>query len=270
MYTIHKTRENQGVYFALLPFAVLVAAAVLTALAGLKTGFTFLSIIFWVYALYSLLTMLRTRNIGFLVAALFQISAGLQIYYHQIIRQPDMKARAIALSAVTLFFLVCTFALVVTKKLRWRGREILELAAAPLEDIGNGYTARPMPAGRTDFTRQQVEDFARFARHNLMAVIYSGKDRTVFVPVVNGREAPFLLGMKSDYTQETWVSIDNSGNLSVNISQRDYLMYKETYAFDQLCTSLANLFVEFISLYSSGESVRIINRLNDVNFFWLS
>ena len=81
---------------------------------------------------------------------------------------------------------------------------------------------------------------------------------------MTGRENGFILGMKSDYTDETWVAFDNNGNVSVNISHRDYLEYKEALAFDQLCESLGNLFVEFVEMYHRGEGVRIIDRLNAV------
>ena len=270
MYAIHKTRESQGLYFALIPFGILVVTAILITMGGLKAGRTFLAVIFWVYAAVSLITLIRTQNLSFLVVVFFQISAGFQVYHLQVFRQPEQKATAITLASITLFFMVSTFALALSKKLRWRGREILELAAAPVEDIGDGYTPRPLPAGKSDLTPQQVSDYANFARRNLLAVIYKGKDRIVFVPVVNGREVLFLLGLKGDYTQETWVSFDAKGNISVNISKPDYLQYKEAYAFDQLCAALANLFVEFINLHSRGESNRIINRLNDLNFSFFS
>ena len=106
--------------------------------------------------------------------------------------------------------------------------------------------------------------FTEFSRRNLIAVPYLGKDKVAFVPVMAGREVPFVLGMKSDYTDETWVSFDFDGNVSVNIAHRDYLGYKESLAFDQLCESLSNLFVEFLEMHQRGEGVRIIDRLNTV------
>jgi hypothetical protein len=98
----------------------------------------------------------------------------------------------------------------------------------------------------------------------LIAVSYVGKDKVVFVPVMAGREFFFILGLKSDYTDETWVALDFDGNVSVNISHRDYLEYKESWAFDKLCESLGNLFVEFLEIYQRGEGVRIIDRMNAV------
>ncbi|MBT7075122.1 MAG: hypothetical protein HN922_09475, partial [Anaerolineae bacterium] len=107
-------------------------------------------------------------------------------------------------------------------------------------------------------------EFAKFARRNLIAVSYVGKDKVVFVPVVMGREFGFIVGLKNDYIDETWVSFDFDGNITVNISHRDYLEYTEALSFDQLCSSLGNLFVDFIETHHRGEGIRIIARMDAV------
>jgi len=101
-------------------------------------------------------------------------------------------------------------------------------------------------------------------------VTYVGKDRVVFVPVMTGREFGFILGLKGDYTDETWVAFDFEGNVSVNISHRDYLDYQEALAFDQLCASLGSLFVDFMEMYYRGEGVRIIDRMDAVGVSFFS
>ena len=80
----------------------------------------------------------------------------------------------------------------------------------------------------------------------------------------------FILGLKSDYTDETWVAFDFDGNVSVNISHRDYLNYKEALSFDQLCESLGNLFVGFVEMFHRGEGVRIIDRMNALGIPYFS
>jgi hypothetical protein len=269
MYTIQKTRQSHGIYYVLIPLVILAVTALLEVILEMRVAFTFLATIFWVYAAYSFITLLLTQNMSFLVVVLFQIFVGFQEYMIPLMmNNPQMRAVMIFLVACNIIFMVWVFALSISKKLKWRGREILELAAAPVDDIGNGYTPRPLPAGKTEFTQRQVAEFGRFTRRNLLAITYLGKDKIVFVPVVAGRETPFILGLKGDYTDETWVAIDSSGNVSVNISHRDYMEYKESYAFDQLCASLANLFVEFIAMHQRGEGVRIMDRLDAVNISW--
>ena len=265
MYHIHKLKPDRNFYPILVPLALVLVAALAGAIWGVEMMFIAFTIIFWGYSLYSLLIYIRTLNPGFLVSFLFQVSVGfLTLSMPNTIHNPANKGWTIFFLLTELFFLVWLVLLSINKKIKWRGRDILELAAAPVEDIGNGYTPRPLPAGKTEFTQQQIVDFADFARRNLIAATYTGKDKIVFVPVTAGREPGFILGLKSDYTDETWVAIDYEGNVSVNISHRDYLEYKETLAFDQICESLGNLFVEFIQMHIRGEGVRILDRLNAV------
>ena len=179
-----------------------------------------------------------------------------------VIHDPANKNLTIFFLVLQIFLLVWLIALTATRKLKWRGRDILELAAVPVDDIGNGYTPRPLPAGKTEFSQRQIMEFAEFARRSLIAFAYAGKDKVAFVPVRTGREFGFVMGLNSNYLDETWVAFDFEGNVSVNISHTDYLDFTESLAFDQLCTSLGNLFVEFIEMYHRGEGVRILDRLD--------
>ena len=265
MYTIQKLKPDRNFYPILLPFAYLVVAALAGAIWGVEMFFNAITVLFWGYALYSLLIYVRTLNAGFLVSMMFQISVSfVTLSMPATIQNPANKGWTIFFLVAELFFMIWLYMLAANRKIKWRGRDILELVAAPVEQVGNGYTPRPLPSGKTEFTKQQIEKFADFARRNLIAVTYFGRDRIVFVPVVTGRESGFILGLKNDYTDETWVAFDNDGNVSVNISHRDYLEYKDNLAFDQLCESLGNLFVEFIELHNRGEGVRVIDRLNAV------
>jgi hypothetical protein len=203
--------------------------------------------------------------------AAFQVFGGLVALMNmRLAGYPGSIALAVLFAACAAFFLVWTIILTASKKIKWRGRELLELAAASVEKVGNGYTPRPLPAGKTDFNQRQILDFCEFARRNLIAVPYLGKDKAVLVPVKEGCEYAFILGLKADYTDETWVSIDFDGNVSVNISHRDYLEYKESLAFDQLCESLGNVFVDFIRTYLRGEGGRVVDRLNSVGVPYFS
>jgi hypothetical protein len=259
MYVIRKLKPDRNFLMLLIPLSTLVVGAFLWAFVSLEAAFYFFAVFFWVYALYSFLTFARTGNSGFVVSALYQASAGWFLFTNPILLHRKSPVTVFFL-VLTLFFLVWLIFLIVTKKIKWRGREVLELAAAPVEKMDNGYTPRPLPAGKTEFTQRQILAFAEFARKNLIAVTYVGKDKVVFVPVMEGRELGFILGLKSDYTAETWVIFDFNGNVSVNISHRDYLEYQQAFAFDQLCESLGNLFVEFMELFQRGEGVRIIDR----------
>lgn len=270
MYTIRKLKPDRDFTMLLIPFALLVIAAFIGALFELQAAVYFLTLVFWLYALYSFITFLRTKNSGFIIASLYQLFAGLMIFSLPANTRGQPYPWAIFFGGGMLFFIVWLVILTLTKRIKWRGREVLELAAIPVEDVGNGYTSRPLPAGRTEFTQNQIMEFAEFALENLIAVPYVGKDRVVFVPVPMGKEFGFIMGLKNDYTDETWVAFDFEGNVSVNISHRDYMNYKEALSFDQLCESMGNLFIEFVELFLRGEGVRIIDRMDAVGISYFS
>lgn len=269
MYHIHKLKPNRDSSLFITHLAAVAAALLAGVLVGVEAASFALASFFGAYAVCSLLTYARTMNKGFIVVFLFQASAAGMLFTaatHDPVCNPLTGAFAVS----TLFFLVWTAVLAVTRQIKWRGREVLELAAAPVEDVGDGYTTRPLPAGKTDFTPDQIMSFAAFAVRHLIAVAYVGREKVVLVPVSSGREFPFIVGLKGDYTDETWVSFGFDGRVTVNISHRDYLQYKEALSFEQLCSSLGDLFVGFLSAYCRGEGARIIDRLNALGISSLS
>lgn len=269
MYVIRKLKPDRDYHGMLIPLAVLVGGAFMGVFFGPEAAFGFIAAVFWVYALYSFITFLRTHNAAFVVVACFQLTAGLLAYSAPPSGRDSRPGLTLFFAVCEFFFLVWLIFLAATKRIKWRGREVLELAAQPVDDADAGYTSRPLPAGRTDLGRQQILEFAEFARKNLIAVPYVDRDKVVFVPVRMGREYGFILGLKSDYADETWVAFDFKGNVSVNISHRDYMMYQEALSFERLCRSLGDLFVEFVEMFGRGEGVRIIDRMDalGISFF---
>jgi hypothetical protein len=68
--------------------------------------------------------------------------------------------------------------------------------------------------------------------------------------------------LKKDYLDDTWVAIDYDGNVTVNIIEKDYLLFKQDLDFDQLCQSLGNVITEFLELSKQGQNSQIIDRMN--------
>jgi len=87
-------------------------------------------------------------------------------------------------------------------------------------------------------------------------------DRIVFVAVSMGDEYRLPLGFSKDYSENTWVTVDKAGNVSVQISKKDYMKYKEMLAFDQLTEALGKLFIEYYERFKRGEGDRIMYELN--------
>ena len=162
---------------------------------------------------------------------------------------------------------ICTLILnaynIFTRKVKWRKREILELAAFPVNENTNGFSERPKPVGKKDFKHNEILEFAHFLSKKLIAIPYIEKDQVVMT--ITKKYVPHLFNFKNSYNNETYVSFNFNGEISVNISKEDYQMYKDTLTFDKLCDSLGNLFKEFLEFFKKGESSSIIDRLNSLN-----
>jgi len=148
------------------------------------------------------------------------------------------------------------------RKLRWRGQEIFELAALPIEDTGDSFSARPRPTGQVPISKTEMIRFVDFMTKNLLAFAFREDNRVIFVLALPGKETSYLLGLKKDFLEDTWVAIDFDGNISVNITQEDYLLFKMDLDFDQLCQSLGDVISEFLELSKNGQESQIIDKMN--------
>ena len=208
-------------------------------------------------ALVHLLLSLRTRNWGHLVVMLFYFFLSLVF---QSCFPSELKL-VFSIGAGVFFFLMMY--VLFTKKINWRYEEILELAARPIKKTEDGFTHRPFPAGETQYTRNEVMGFAKFLLKHIIAVPYY-EDNCVIM-VIPANMFRHLLYLRKDYIEDTYVSFDFEGSVSVHIAQKDYLRYKDEWTFDQLCQSLGDVFKRFLCLHQKGEGHTIIAQLNDIN-----
>ncbi|RLD77305.1 MAG: hypothetical protein DRJ15_13795, partial [Bacteroidetes bacterium] len=245
------------------PIILLIIFAICWGLLGITAGLIFIAIAYGVYALLSLAYSFRTSNPWFLAPFVFQLTMVLFALI-----APKVGVFAVSEASFKPLFLILfvEFAVLVyimsTKKLRWRGREILELAAMNVDDTTNGFTERPRPLGKIDCSKNELAGFTLFIKRSLIAWPIHETNRIVLVPITTGDEYRLPLGFSSDYSESTWIAIDNDGNVQAQISKKDYLKYKETLAFDQLVESLGELFIDFFEKYNNGEGVRIMYDLN--------
>jgi len=171
---------------------------------------------------------------------------------------------------LTILSLVILFYLIFTRRAKWRGRDILELAAAPVDELENGFTERPYPSGKVDYSWEEVLGFARFCGRHMISLPYVRQEKLFLVPVRMGKEFGHLWNVSRDISKDSWVCFDSEGHVTVNISKDDYYLYRDDLSFDQLCDSMATLYVEFLDLYRRGLTVRIIDRLNSVKIGFFS
>jgi len=208
-------------------------------IGGVKLMFAFIAFLEFVAMIIQLNMYFRTRNTGFLWLSLafffITVFAG-QIAYTGL---DNPGTDNIPFIVAVIFAGIIVAYLFVSKKLKWRTREILELAAMPVSDQKNGFSGRPLPSGKIKGTSFEIKSFADFLQKNLIAFPYFEGEKVVFSLLSSYSKR---IGIKQGYADESWVSFDEDGNVAVLITK--------------------NLFVEFFELYKNGDGVRIIDRFN--------
>lgn len=263
MFYERKTKSQNTFSIILLPLSIIIIWLGLSATVGFEISFYVLGAIFFIISVWPFITFWRTRNSGFLAVGIFQFSAGMMC----ISAPPAIADKSEA--GLVPFFIVIMYAsmmvsgyLLVNRKLKWRGVEIFELAAMPIEDTGENYTARPRPAGQTQVSKTEMIRFVDFITRSLIAFPFKEDNRIVFVVALPKREFRYLLGLNTDYLEDTWVAVNYDGNVSVHITEQDYLLFKQDLNFDQLCESLGDVFIEFLELSKAGRESQIIDKMN--------
>ena len=141
-------------------------------------------------------------------------------------------------------------------------RALLELAAKPVDEVSDGYTGRPYPAGTYTCSKDELTRFARYLNYHLVAASYILEDKVRLVFSTGFfRYIPFL---KPDFQKVTYADLDFQGNVSITIAKKDYEQYKEELTFDRLCNSLGNIIIGFLKDFQQGERKQIIKKLNKV------
>jgi hypothetical protein len=259
---MRKLKPDRWPVGALPVLVSLVSAVVALILFGLTAALVTLALFSLVFALFQAIAYVRTRNSGYLWSVAHLVF--LTLFFASVPEGPLWLGAGLTRLTLTMavIFGSGTLYLALTRRLKWRGREIFELAAMPVADIQDGFTERPRPIGKVECTRGEILEFAEFIRSNLIAMSYPEASRVVFMPIKMGQEFAPVYGWNYNYRTRTWIAFDFDGNVSVRISAEDYLDYHDQLSFDQLCDSLGRLFIEFFESFRSGEGLRVIERMD--------
>ncbi|HDD61260.1 MAG: hypothetical protein DRI65_11645 [Chloroflexota bacterium] len=263
MFFERKTKTQNILKSIWFPFLSLGIFFSVFGLFGPGPAFYTLGGIYFLASTFPIVTFLKTRNNGYLAVTLFQIFAGLVFISVPPVIEDKNNVGMLPILMVIMYALLMVVAYqAFNRRLRWRGEEIFELAAMPVEDIGDSFTARPRPAGQVPVSKTEMIRFVDFMSKNLIAFPFKEENRVVFVLTLPGNDLPYLFGIKKDYQEDTWVALDYDGNITVNITEKDYLLFKMDLDFDQICQSLGDVFSEFLELSQKGQDSKIIDRMN--------
>lgn len=249
-------------FFSLIVFALAIIQF------GINIGFYTLGTVIMLYSILMFYAFYRTKHVGTLISSIYMLSFAsflISLAPHLIIgRKIDFPLESKVLLATTILLFDWLLYLNFTRKLKWRGKEILELAAQNVTEKKSNFTERPFPTAKLDFSKNEIEQFARFFEKNLLGLCYQEENRIVFMPLKYKNEYFALYNPYYKYLEKTWIAINYNGNVSVNISKDDYLDYKDDLAFEQLCLALSDQIIEFMKLFLDGRKVRIIDKLDNL------
>lgn len=156
-------------------------------------------------------------------------------------------------------FLAAFIAVLVSRRIDWRYKDILLLSARHVSETADGFTPRPYPTGKTEFSREDALGLSRYLKKYMIAYPFIEPDRAVLV--IPEYMWLYMLFLKRDYKNSTYVVFSRSGQVIVRIAERDYTKYKEEFTFDQLCASLGDLFKQFMSWYRENHPEKIFHLL---------
>ena len=229
---------SRGHYINPVPFMTFTAVALFFIVLGIIQYIRYKS---WIYPV-----------LGFLVGfATFQASFAMQ-------QRTDLIRFTYFINfiLIILFVVINWHSFYGQERFEMNSRRLFRLASERLYETGDGFTERPYAAGKTEFTKDQLLGFVRFLHGNyIVRPFYFGN----FVALAFSMNTS-LLAIR-EHTQVSHIIIDHSGQVTVRISEKDYRDYRERLSFDQICSSMAEVFVRFLDYYRNGLESRILAEL---------
>jgi hypothetical protein len=199
----------------------------------------------------------RTKSAGHLSFMSWQLVMAIRLLFG--FEDPVLVTiYRVVIVILVLFFLFMIY----KKKLKNYYKNILELAARPVESTQDGFTSRPYPVGSAEYSQHEINEFGKYCARNLIAMPYREGDKLILVLAID--KLKDILWKRDNYSDLTYISFDSDGKVEVNISQKDYKKYKDELTFDHLCSSLGNLFIDFLNLFRDNKSSDILIRLNSI------
>lgn len=250
-----KLKMNKSRLLAYFGFAYLITLIIESQLWG--TQYTTW---IWggVFVIWGVAQWLRTRLVFYVV---FGILCGLGAWHYQLAAHADtmFSMPTFVLHLVVIVTVLVLWGMKIMNQqegLEKNARCIFELAAAKVDDVADGFTGRPYVVGKANYSKEEIESFARFMQASELTKTRIEGDKVILTFSLT--TSPLT---KSPLQKLSYVSFDAKGNISVQISKADYQQYKKQLTFDKLCAGLAVLFRRFLKYYQEGKENRIMVEL---------
>ena len=265
-----KLRPNHDYWGFLIPIFTIVLFASMFTLFSLEAAFYSMMAVFTIISAYNVFVLIRTGNPSYIIVALYLLTAAIFMMVAPTAIRSGNKDLPKFVILPMFFFGSATAGQFLMKNLKWRGREVFELAAETVETATGGYTNRPLPAGESPVSFHKVNAFTGFAQRKMIALVVKEPGRILFFPVKENKDFIPMIRLRHNMDQMTYVAFDRDGHATVQISEEDYLDFRQDYSFDLLCAAMGELFISMIEQYANGEEKAILERMNQVGYGYFS
>ena len=259
-----KLKPDRSIFGPIQPVIVLAVFGLTLVIWGIYIALIVLISFYLVYFVFTMYAFFRLKNYYYIPVGFFQGMMAVFLTFNKIGPIPLSKDIFQGIVLLMICSIVMAVYILITKKLKWWGREIFELAAQDVEIDPETFTERPKPSGKILYRREDLFGFAHFYQKNLLGLCKREDSTMIFIPVKMNGWANALYNPTFNYKGHSYVAISFDGSVSTFISKKDYLDYKEDLAFDQLTASLSNLHLDFFDWYQAGKEVRIMDRIKEV------
>lgn len=222
------------------PYITILLVAIMFLVLGIVQWFRYRN---WIYPVLGFLAGITTAQMA-LIFPHIDTAGILKVTYF------------ISFFLIVLFVLINWNSFYSHERFETNSRRLFRLAAERIYQADNGYTERPFSGGKVECTKDQLLGFTRFLQGNYIVrafyyeayVCLSFSMNKSLVVINEGREVSHVM-------------MGYDGGITVKISDKDYMDYRERLSFDKLCASLAAIFSRFLDYYKEGLEQRIVTEL---------
>jgi hypothetical protein len=239
-YELRRILENSGYDVWRIPYVAIVLVALMFIILGIVQWFRYRN---WIYPVLGILIGLTTAQVSF-------------IFPHNYDSEVFKLTYFISFILIVLFILVNWSSFYSQERFEINSRRLFRLASEMIIRTDDGYTGRPFSGGKIDCTRDELLGFVRFLHGNYIARPFYYEE---YVCISFSMNRSLLV--LNEGQEVSHVIIRYDGTVTVGVSEKDYRDYRERLSFDQLCSSLADIFIRFYDYYRKGLESRILIEL---------
>jgi hypothetical protein len=215
------------------------------------------SIVALFFAALGIVQLIKYRNWIYLVLGLLIGLATFQVPFAMEHDTGVFKFTYLLTIVVFILFVVFNWNTIYShERFEANSRRLFRLASERIFETGDGYTGRHYMAGQIKSGKDELLGFVRFFHGNYITRPFYYENYVSLAFSMN--TSLMVIDMPSAVSH---IILEYNGNIKVKISEQDYRDYKERLSFDQLCTSMADVFVRFLDYYQKGLESRIVTEL---------